>query len=162
MWGRLLSTMVSGWVELGSHSLSLVSQTMSTNSPSTNSESSIHMAEQLRPTDDINTGGVKFDNGKTRDDLLPPELEEAVAKVLAFGAQKYAARNWEKGMDWSRPYAAARRHLRNWFARRDFGKGEGNDADSGFSDLHHAACNIAFLIAYEARGIGTDDRPKVK
>lgn len=115
--------------------------------------------EQLRKGDDIEKGGVKFDDGKCRDDLLPPELEEAVAKVLDFGARKYAARNWEKGMDWSRPYAAARRHLRNWFARRDFGHGPGNDKDSGYSDLHHAACNVAFLIAYEARGVGNDDRP---
>jgi hypothetical protein len=115
--------------------------------------------ETLRPTDDINTAGVKFDNGKTRDDLIPPEVEEAIAKVLEFGAKKYAERNWEKGMLWSRPYAATRRHMRNWFARRDFGKGPGNDKDSGFSDLWHAATNIAFLIAYELRGSGTDDRP---
>ena len=117
------------------------------------------MSEKLREGDDITKGGVKFDDGKTRDDLLPPELEEAVATVLAFGAKKYAARNWEMGMDWSRPYAAARRHLRNWFARRDFGKGAGKDKDSGYSDLWHAATNVAFLIAYEARNKGTDDRP---
>lgn len=117
------------------------------------------MAEKLREGDDINKGGVKFDDGKTRDDLLPPELEEAVATILAFGAKKYAARNWEMGMDWSRPYAASRRHLRNWFARRDFGKGPGNDKDSGYSDLWHAATNVAFLIAYELRNIGNDDRP---
>lgn len=115
--------------------------------------------EMLRPGDDINKGGVKYDDGKTRDELLPPELEEAVATILAFGAKKYADRNWEMGMAWSRPYAAARRHLRNWFARRDFGKGPGNDRDSGYSDLWHVATNIAFLVAYEARGKGTDDRP---
>ena len=118
-------------------------------------------AESLRPGDDMNVGGVKFDDGKVRDDLIPPEVEEAIATVLQFGAQKYAERNWEKGMLWSRPYAAARRHLRNWFNRRDFGKGPGNDKDSGYSDLWHAATNIAFLIAYEIRGKGTDDRPVV-
>lgn len=115
--------------------------------------------ERLRPDDDMEKGGVKFDDGKCRDELLPPELEEAVAMVLAFGAKKYADRNWEKGMAWSRPYAAARRHLRNWFARRDYGHGPGNDRDSGYTDLAHAATNIAFLLAYEARGIGQDDRP---
>jgi hypothetical protein len=117
------------------------------------------LTETLRPGDDINKGGVKFDNGKTADELIPPEVEEAIATVLAFGAKKYAARNWEKGMAWSRPYAAARRHLRNWFARRDFGNGPGRDKDSGYSDLDHAATNIAFLIAYERRGVGEDDRP---
>jgi len=118
--------------------------------------------ESLRPGDDINKGGVKYDEGKTADELLPPELEEAVATVLAFGAKKYAARNWEMGMSWSRPYAAARRHLRNWFARRDFGNGPGKDRDSGYSDLWHAATNIAFLISYEARGKGEDDRPNIE
>lgn len=115
--------------------------------------------ESLRKGDDIETGGVKFDEGKPAFELLPPELEEAVATILAFGAKKYAARNWEMGMDWSRPYAAARRHLSNWWARKDFGHGAGKDRDSGMSDLAHAACNIAFLIAYEARGVGKDDRP---
>lgn len=120
---------------------------------------SLNVKETMRPEDDPNKAGVKFDNGKTRDDLIPPEIEEALAKVLEFGAKKYAARNWEQGMLWSRPYAAARRHMRNWFARRDFGKGPGNDQDSGYSDLWHAATNLAFLIAYELRGKGTDDRP---
>lgn len=117
------------------------------------------LKESLRPGDDMAKGGVKFDDGKCRDDLIPPEVEEAIATVLAFGARKYAERNWEMGMLWSRPYAAARRHLRNWFHRRDFGKGPGKDKDSGYSDLWHAATNIAFLIAYELRGKGTDDRP---
>lgn len=116
--------------------------------------------ERLRPDDDPSKMGVKFDAGKIRDDLIPPEVEEAIATVLDFGAKKYAERNWEQGMLWSRPYAAARRHLRNWFARRDFGKGPGNDKDSGYSDLWHAATNVAFLIAYEARGRGEDDRPR--
>lgn len=117
------------------------------------------IVEALREGDDPEKMGVKFDNGKTRDDLIPPEVEEAIATILSFGARKYAERNWEQGMLWSRPYAAARRHLRNWFARRDFGRGPGADKDSGYSDLWHAATNIAFLIAYESRGKGTDDRP---
>lgn len=127
--------------------------------PDENGYIHIKKKESLRPGDDMEKGGVKFDDGKVRDDLIPPEVEEAIATVLAFGARKYAERNWEKGMLWSRPYAATRRHLRNWFARRDFGKGPGNDKDSGYSDLWHAATNIAFLIAYELRGVGTDDRP---
>jgi hypothetical protein len=115
--------------------------------------------EKLRENDDIKTGGVKFDDGKAAFELLPPELEEAVATVLAFGAKKYAPRNWEMGMDWSRPYAAARRHLSNWWKRADLGHGAGKDRDTGYSDLWHVATNIAFLIAYEARGKGKDDRP---
>lgn len=97
--------------------------------------------------------GRKDDDGKARHDLLPPELSEGVAKVLAFGASKYGERNWEKGMKWGRPFAACMRHLWAWW------RGEKADRETGMSHLWHAGCCIAFLIAYEARNIGVDDRP---
>ncbi len=109
--------------------------------------------ESLRPGDDINKGGVKLDAGKIRLDLVPVEGIEAVADILGIGAAKYAARNWEMGMDWSRPYGAALRHLLAWF------RGENVDKDTGRSHLWHAATNIFFLICYEKWGIGKDDRP---
>lgn len=110
------------------------------------------MAEQLRPDDDPAKKGVKFDHGKTRFDLLPPEGVEAVAVILTNGATKYGDRNWEQGMDWSRPFGACLRHLFAWWG------GEKLDRDSGKSHLWHAACNIFFLITYEKRNIGKDDR----
>jgi len=110
--------------------------------------------ETLREGDDLAKGGVKYDTGKARYDLLPPEGAEAVAAILEFGARKYAARNWEQGMAWSRPFSATMRHLWAWW------RGQSVDPDSGYSHLWHAACNIFFLIAYEARGKGTDDRPQ--
>lgn len=97
--------------------------------------------------------GRKDDVGKARYDLTPPEVEDAIAVVLAYGAAKYGERNWEKGMNWGRPYAALRRHMAAWWG------GEACDPETGMSHLHHAAANIAFLIAFEARGTGTDDRP---
>ena len=118
-------------------------------------DAAIAKIENLRDGDDLNKGGVKYDHGKARYDLLPPEGAEAVATILEFGAKKYAARNWEQGMDWSRPFNAAMRHLWAWW------RGETTDPDSGYSHLWHAACNLNFLIAYEARGVGKDDRPKV-
>lgn len=99
------------------------------------------------------TEGQKFDSDKARYDLIPTEIEEAIAQVLTFGAAKYGARNWELGMAWGRPYAALRRHMAAWWS------GENNDRETGMSHLWHAACCIAFLTAFEARGIGTDDRP---
>jgi hypothetical protein len=98
--------------------------------------------------------GLKFDNGKARYDLVPPEIEEAIAKVLTFGAAKYGDRNWELGMKWGRPYAALRRHMAAWWS------GEHKDPETGMPHTWHAACCIAFLVAFEARGSGTDDRPK--
>lgn len=100
--------------------------------------------------------GQKFDTGKARYDLIPPEIEEAIAQVLTFGAAKYGNRNWELGMGWGRPYAALRRHLNAWWA------GEDKDPETGMSHLWHVACCAAFLVTYEARGAGTDDRPERK
>jgi len=113
------------------------------------------LVEKLREGDDVTKFGVKFDADKPRYDLLPPEGIGAVADILTVGAKKYAARNWEQGMDWSRPFGAALRHLFAWWG------GENTDRDTGRSHLWHAACNIFFLIAYEARGSGTDDRPRI-
>ncbi|UOF80348.1 hypothetical protein [Caudoviricetes sp.] len=100
------------------------------------------------------TEGRKDDSGKARHDLIPPELPDAVAQVLAFGATKYGERNWEKGMSWGRPFAAMMRHLWAWW------RGEKADPETGFSHLWHAAACIAFLIAFEERKTGTDDRHK--
>jgi len=100
------------------------------------------------------SGGEKFDTDKLRYDLLPPELLEETARVLTFGAEKYSARNWELGMAWSRPFGAMMRHMWAWWG------GEDKDPETGYSHLAHAACCIAFLVAYERRGTGTDNRPK--
>lgn len=101
-------------------------------------------------------GGRKDDFGKSRYDLLPPELLDGVARVLTFGAGKYGERNWEKGMGWGRPFAALMRHMWAWW------RGEAADPETGMSHLWHAGCCIAFLITYEQRRIGIDDRAKIK
>lgn len=97
--------------------------------------------------------GRKDDQGKPRMDLLPPELLTAVSMVLGFGAEKYEPRNWEQGMSWGRVFAALMRHMWAWWS------GEKADPETGYSHLWHAGCCLAFLIAYEQRKIGDDDRP---
>lgn len=102
-----------------------------------------------------NAAGTKADGGKTRYELLPPEYLEATADILTFGAEKYADRNWEKGIKWSRVFGALMRHLWAWW------RCERADPETGKSHLWHASCCLAFLIAYEARGMTDwDDRPK--
>jgi hypothetical protein len=100
--------------------------------------------------------GRKDDTGKDPWDLLPWDAVREVVKVLAFGAKKYAPRNWEKGMAYSRLYAATMRHMIAWW------DGERSDPETGFSHLSHAGCCVLFLLAFELRGIGSDDRPAVK
>jgi hypothetical protein len=98
--------------------------------------------------------GRKNDGGKDPWHLVPWDAVRGIVRVLEFGAIKYEARNWEKGMDWSRCYAALQRHLVAWFQDR-----EKRDPETGYSHLWHAGCCLLFLIAYEIRGVGNDDRP---
>lgn len=107
----------------------------------------------LLPPNGTAVEGKKNDDDKTRLDLIPPEAIAALGKVLTFGAQKYAPRNWERGMRWGRIFAACLRHLYAYWAREE------RDPETGMSHLWHAFCCIAFLIAYEERKIGEDDRP---
>lgn len=97
--------------------------------------------------------GRKDDAGKLPYHLLAPEFLDATAAVLDFGAKKYAPRNWELGMSWSRPFAALMRHMWAWW------RGEAADPETGMSHLHHACCCLMFLVAFESRHAGQDDRP---
>lgn len=97
--------------------------------------------------------GRKDDGGKDPWDLLPWDAVRCIVRVFDFGARKYAPRNWEKGMAWSRCYSALMRHMTAWW------EGERQDPETGMSHLWHAGCCILFLIAYELRGVGGDDRP---
>lgn len=91
----------------------------------------------------VDAGGKKYDTGKPRMDLLPAAALEEIAKVLAFGAQKYDSWNWARGIAYSRLAGAALRHL---FARM---RGEVNDPESGLPHLAHVGCCVLFLIWME-------------
>jgi len=97
---------------------------------------------------------VKNDAGKDPWHLAPWDAFRAVVKVMAFGASKYAPRNWEKGFDYSRLYRASIEHLSSWWEGQDL------DPETRYSHLWHAGCCVLFLISHELRGIGNDDRPK--
>lgn len=95
---------------------------------------------------------IKYDANKPRMDLLPPEAILGLASILTYGADKYADRNWEQGMDWGRIYAAVLRHLLAYWS------GEDLDPESGLPHIDHALCGIAFLSTYQKRNIGQDTR----
>lgn len=97
---------------------------------------------------------LRYDAGKARFDLIPADALEELAAVYAFGATKYAEDNWVKGMGWRRCIGSALRHIFKW------SMGERDDPESGRHHLAHAAWNLFTLIAYEKRGLGTDDRLK--
>ena len=89
-------------------------------------------------------GGLKYDNDKPRMDLLPLDALEEVAKVLTFGAKKYAANTWQKVPDAERRYVAAL--LRHLTACE---KGETNDTESGLTHAAHMATNALFILWFE-------------
>jgi hypothetical protein len=97
--------------------------------------------------------GVKDDNGKPRMDLLDPVALHELAKVLTFGAGKYAAHNWRKGIKQSRLIAALLRHV---FAHLG---GEDKDPESGLRHIAHAMCCCMFLLGLAERE-DLDDREK--
>lgn len=104
---------------------------------------------------DKKTEGVKHDQHKIRWDLVPYDAVNEIAKVLTFGAAKYEARNWENGMNWSRAFGALQRHLTRWF------HGQDKDKETRLTHLANAGCCLFFLLAWELRQVGTDDRPKL-
>ena len=101
---------------------------------------------------DPQTDFIKHDSNKPRTDLLTPLAIVEVAKVLGFGAKKYAPGNWAKCDSRSRYVGAALHHLLAWQA------GEDADPESGLPHLAHAACSVLFALEMELRGWGKPDR----
>lgn len=98
---------------------------------------------------------MKYDAGKPPVDLIDPEFIFGIAKVLAFGAQKYAPDGWKKGMAIGKVLAAAGRHVLQRVG------GEINDQETGLSHLYHAACELMFAAYYDRNSIVVpDDRFK--
>ena len=100
--------------------------------------------------------GKKDDIGKLRMDLIPVIPLEKLAEVYTIGCKKYADRNWEKGIAWSRCYGAMLRHLVK------FWKGESIDTQDG---QHHLAAVVFYAFAmmeYETTHPELDDRPKTE
>jgi len=97
--------------------------------------------------------GLRYNKGKLRYDLLHPISQEGIVKVLTRGAEKYAERNWEKGMSWTSVLASLKRHL------AEIEKGEDYDAETGLLHIDHVQCNAHFLSAFYKIAPEFDDRP---
>jgi hypothetical protein len=97
--------------------------------------------------------GLRFNEGKTRHDLVPPFAQEQYGKVLTFGSQKYNDRNWELGMKWSKVLSSLERHL------QAIKRGEDFDPETGLLHSAHIMCNAAFLTEYYKIYPQGDDRP---
>ena len=98
--------------------------------------------------------GLRYDSGKPRFDLVPPEAMIELAAHYERGARKYADRNWEKGMDWGKCFSSMQRHAWAW------AQGEDLDNETGTHHMIAVAWNAIALYTYAMRKIGNDDRVK--
>lgn len=98
--------------------------------------------------------GRKDDQDKPRMELLDGEFLEEVAKVLTFGAKKYAPHNWRGGIALGRLLGAAGRHLYSFI------RGESVDAETGLSHLAHCTCCLMFAYWTLKHRPELDDRYK--
>lgn len=90
---------------------------------------------------------------KSRLDLISPELMIGVGNALAHGCEKHGA-EYPMPTRWSEQYGSIMRHLVRWYA------GETNDPSAkNLPHLAMAAARINFLMMFENRGEGVDDRP---
>ncbi len=96
--------------------------------------------------------GLRFNEGKIRYDLITPYALEQLASVLTKGAEKYAERNWELGMSWSKVIASLERHLQKFKSGEDF------DQESGLLHVSHLLTNALFLAEYYKIYPQGDDR----
>jgi hypothetical protein len=91
--------------------------------------------------------------GKAPLDYLEPAGDEAGARALKFGADKYGVRNYIESPISARVYVAAmRRHLADWL------RGEDDAPDSGVHHLGHIIANCHVALAAIEAGSFIDDR----
>ena len=99
-------------------------------------------------------GGLRYNKGKQRFDLVHPLAHRDMVDILTMGANKYFDRNWENGLSWTSVIASLKRHL------DAIERGEDYDEESGKLHIAHVACNVHFLNTFYYTFPQGDDRPK--
>ena len=100
---------------------------------------------------------MKYDKGKPKIHLVPPEAIYAIASVYGFGAEKYGENNWRKDIHkypYSRHYSSIMRHM------LAFHSGEHIDPESGLPHLAHAMTQMMILYMTTLEAPEMDDRFK--
>jgi len=103
---------------------------------------------------EIKTTGDRFNAGKLKWSLVDFESLEPMVQVLEYGAKKYSAHNWKRGLKTTEVCESLLRHL---FA---YLNGEDVDAESNCSHIGHIQCNAMFLAYMVKHRPDLDDRFK--
>ena len=99
--------------------------------------------------------GNRFNKGKLKWSLVSWKALEPMVEVLMFGAQKYSAWNWSKGLKWAEICESLQRHMNSFL------EGEDNDPESKLHHVGHILCNAMFLSFMFLFRKDLDDRPKI-
>lgn len=95
------------------------------------------------------------DTKAERYECVPPKVSKEIARSMGEGANKYGRFNWRRSKVLaSTYYAAARRHLDDWF------DGEDQDPDSPTGESHLTKAITSLIVLRDAQIYGTmyDDR----
>jgi hypothetical protein len=122
----------------------------------------IHVSEKPKG------GGLRFDDGKPRTDLLSPIALMGLSAVLARGAKKYGDSNWRKGMVWSKVIGPLLRHTLKFMAGEDYDVDKDCEGCQKNSCVNHTGLpnvdliltNAMFLSEYFRKHKDLDDRFK--
>lgn len=100
------------------------------------------------------TGAVRESiNTKIDTTLVPYELTACAAIGLNYGAEKYDARNFEKGLSYRTLCGSIERHNKALLDGEDY------DAESGLPHVVLLASSIAMLCHNWMQGVVIDNRP---
>ena len=121
----------------------------------------LKMEEEFRANREKERCGMKSDSGKLMYHLVPWWATWILARVLTYGAAKYAPESWQHVPDAKNRYTSALiGHLEAWRG------GSKTDSESKLPHLWHMFVNVMFLIFLEGdipknseRTIGHDDAP---
>ncbi len=97
-------------------------------------------------------GGLRYNEGKLRYDLICPEQLKGLASVYTYGAKKYLPHNWSRGQAYSTILASLKRHIAAFEAGEDY------DAESDCHHMAHAMWNCGALISFAKFYPQGDDR----
>ena len=99
---------------------------------------------------------IKYDYGKPRLALVPPESIRAIGEVMTYGVTKYYEGSWREVEPW-RYRDAMMRHL-VYYLEDPYSI----DKESGLPHLWHLTTNAAILCELEANNIATKSSPLMK
>lgn len=97
----------------------------------------------------------RFNDGKIRWSLVSWKALVPMVQVLGFGAKKYAAFNWTKGLSYNQTCESMLRHI------HAFMEGEDDDPESKLQHVGHILCNGMFLSYMFLYRKDMDDRNKI-